>query len=409
MNKIFILIIFLLFSCISKLPTVPELNIDFDNIIKSTSALDDSMKFRMAGVYEVIHGSKILGQTVVGKWINNRWCIHCNYDVVYSVNAGGSVGDTILLTGYIRKVRSGSVSKVDLSILPADGSSELLSNNIPSNIIIRGQTSEGKQITLQKLKSLNKSKKEFHILAHRGGGRNSERLGYSENSVEMIMHSELLGATGIEIDVKRTRDRKLIVFHDDTFSPRTVKGIYLLGKVDNFDLAHINAFGQLIYGEKIPTLFEALQVVIDSTNLSLVWLDLKDSDIVDETIRIQQEALDYAANKGRDTLQILLGIPEQDILKAYRSSNLKDTTPILIELDAGTALSSLYPTCVVWAPRWTNGIPISDISRVHNRGMQVFVWTLDVRDYIENYLNSAVDGILSNYPSLVAGMYYSKN
>jgi len=409
MKMICIVMIFILVSCISELSTVPELNIDFNNIIKTTTALDDSIKFRMAGVYEVVHGSKILGHTVVGKWINNRWCIHCNHDVVYSVNAGGSVGDTILLTGYIRIVRSGSASKVDLSILPADGSSELLSNNVPSNIIIRGYTSEGKLVTLQKSKSIYNSQKQFHVLAHRGGGRNSERLGYSENSVEMIMHSELLGATGIEIDVKRTRDRKLIIFHDDTFSPRTVKGIYLLGRVDKFDLAQINTFGQLINGEKIPTLFEALQVVIDSTNLSLVWLDLKDSDIVDETIRIQQEALDYASNKGRDSLQILLGIPDQDVLKAYRLSSLKNTTPILIELNVETALSSLNQTCIVWAPRWTNGIPDSDISRVHNRDMQVFVWTLDVRDYIEDFLNGAVDGILSNYPSLVAGMHYSKN
>jgi len=408
MKKTCIVMIFCLVSCITELSTVPDLNIDFKNIIRTT-ALDDSIKFRMAGVYEVIHGSKILGQTVIGRWTDTRWCIHSNHDVVYSENAGGSIGDTIILTGYIRKVRSGSGSKVDLSILPADGSSELLANNIPSKIIIRGQSSEGKQITLQKSKPIYNSQKQFHILAHRGGGRNSERLGYSENSLEMIMHSEVLGSTGIEIDVKQTRDKELIVFHDDTFSPRTVKGVYLLGRVDNFDLAQINAFGQLIYGEKIPTLIEALQVVIDSTKLSLVWLDLKDSDIIDETIRIQQEGLDYARNKGRTDLQILLGIPDQDILKAYRSSSLKNTTPILIELDADIALSSLNPTCVVWAPRWTNGIPYGDIARVHNAGLQVFVWTLDVRDYIDDFLNGSVDGILSNYPSLIAGMYYSKN
>jgi len=223
------------------------------------------------------------------------------------------------------------------------------------------------------------------------------------------MHSEVLGSTGVEIDVKRTRDGQLILFHDDTFSPRTVQGTYLLGKVENFDLDQIKLLGQLIYGESIPTLFEALRVVIDSTKLSLVWLDLKDPSIVDETIRIQKEALDYALSIGKN-IQILLGIPDQDVLNAYRLSNLKNTTDIIIELDAETVLSSKdsNPKNVFWAPRWTNGIPFGDIARVKSAGVKVFVWTLDVRDYIEYFLGSEVDGILSNYPSLVAGMYYSK-
>ncbi|MCK7516839.1 MAG: hypothetical protein MZV64_03520 [Ignavibacteriales bacterium] len=104
----------------------------------------------------------------------------------------------------------------------------------------------------------------------------------------MIIHSPIMGATGIEIDVKRTRDGQLIVFHDDTFSPRTVKGAYLLGSVEDYDLNQIKAFGQLINGETIPTLSEALRAVIDRTKLSLVWLDLKDASNVDETIRIQK-------------------------------------------------------------------------------------------------------------------------
>jgi len=39
----------------------------------------------------------------------------------------------------------------------------------------------------------------------------------------------------------------------------------------------------------------------------------------------------------------------------------------------------------------------------------VFTWTLDVKEYIQDYLyDNEVDGILSNYPSLVIGMEYSR-
>ena len=43
-------------------------------------------------------------------------------------------------------------------------------------------------------------------------------------------------------------------------------------------------------------------------------------------------------------------------------------------------------------------------------GEKIFVWTLDVRDFIFDFLKSDnVDGILSNYPSLVAGIKYLGN
>ncbi len=138
-------------------------------------------------------------------------------------------------------------------------------------------------------------------------------------------------------------------------------------------------------------------------------MDIKDPNVVDEAIRIQKEAIDYASSVGRNDIQILLGIPSEDILNAYRSSSLTNTTPILIELNVETALSPLNPTCQVWAPRWTDKIQSDDIARVHQSGKKVFLWTLDVKDYIQEFLNNhEIDGILSNYPALIAGMYYSK-
>jgi len=222
----------------------------------------------------------------------------------------------------------------------------------------------------------------------------------------MIRYATILGANGVEIDVKRTRDKHLIVFHDDTFSPRTVQGTYLLGKVENFDLDQIKIFGQLIYGEAIPTLEEALNAIIDETKLSLIWIDLKDPEIIDDVIVAQQNAINRAIASNRN-VKILVGIPTDEVLNAYLSSAYINTTPVLVELDANTARSS--QTCEAWAPRWTNGIPSQDvIDDMHSRGILVFTWTLDVHDYINDFLDSNIDGILSNYPSLVAAMYYSK-
>ena len=222
----------------------------------------------------------------------------------------------------------------------------------------------------------------------------------------MIRYAEILGANGVEIDVKSTRDGHLIIFHDDTFSPRTVQGSYLLGKVENFDLEQIKLFGQLKYGESIPTLDEALSTIIDETKLSLIWIDLKDPEIVDAVILAQQNAINYALSIGRN-IKILMGIPTDEIFNAYNSSEYKNLTPTLVELDANKAKS--LQTCEAWAPRWTNGTPSQSLlDEMHSQNILVFTWTLDVRDYINDFLDAKVDGILSNYPSLVAGMYYSR-
>ncbi|HSW53713.1 MAG TPA: glycerophosphodiester phosphodiesterase [Ignavibacteriaceae bacterium] len=385
------------------LPTEPELYVDD----KYTVQLSDSSKSAMNGVYAVDSGKDLLGEEVVGIWKDRKWCMYAKHDVHFSECAGGPIGDLIEINGYIRIVRSGSGQNLNLTISPEEGATDLIQGIIPEEITIRGKASDGTDIVLRKIRSINNnSPADFYVIAHRGGGRNSERLGKSENSLEMIRYAEILGANGVEIDVKRTRDGHLIVFHDDTFSPRTVQGTYLLGKVENFDLEQIKIFGQLVYGESIPTLDEALSTIIDETKLSLIWIDLKDPEIVDAVILAQQNAINYASSIGRN-IKILIGIPTDEILNAYNSSDYKNTTPTLVELDANTAKS--LQTCEAWAPRWTNGTPSQSLlGEMHSRNILVFTWTLDVRDYINDFLDAKVDGILSNYPSLVAGMYYSQ-
>ena len=403
MRRFTFLFLLIVTSCIMHLPTEPELSVND----KYTVQLSDSAKTDMNGVYAVDHGKDLLGEEVVGIWKDRKWCLYAKHDVHFSECAGGPIGNLIEINGYIRIVRSGSGQNLILTISPEEGATGLIQGITPEKIILRGNASDGTNIVLRKIRGINNSlTNEFYVIAHRGGGRNSERLGRSENSLEMVRYAETLGANGVEIDVKRTRDGHLIVFHDNTFSPRTVKGTYLLGNVENFDLEQIKTFGQLIHGETIPTLEEALKVVIDETKLSLIWIDLKDPEIVDAIILVQQSAINYAVSIGRN-ITILLGIPTDEILNAYNSSAYKNTTPSLVELDANTAMT--LQTCRAWAPRWTNGTPFQGlIDDMHSRNILVFTWTLDMQEYINDFLDANIDGILSNYPSLVTGMYYSR-
>ena len=386
------------------MPTTPNLDIELNVFEKETIQLNDSAKITMNGVYKVIEGKEFFGDEVVGKWVDNRWCIYAKHDAVFSINSGGYSGDSIMLCGYFRTVRSGSGALIDLSVSHKDGCGELQNSLVPSSLIIRGKIQDGNKIVLRRIRPLNPA--PFNILAHRSGGRNSERLGVSENSLEMIKLAQYMGATGIELDVKMTRDGEIIVFHDETFSPRTITGAYLLGKVEDFTLSQIKSFGRLYYGESIPTLEEALSTVVDSTNLTIAWIDVKDKRTVDKVIKIQTGAINYAISKGKN-VSVLFGIPSSAIKDAYNVSPYANTTPVLIEYDIDEAIK--HKTCKVWGPRWTEDIGKSDIDNIHGSNRLVFTWTLDFYDYITEYLNNKnLDGILSNYPSIVAGLHYSR-
>ena len=393
-----ILLCALMGSCDPRLPTEPDLFVDFEATDASTSPLSAAGKSLMNGVYEVVRGSGFLGNPIVGKWIGNRWCLYAQHDVVFSVCAGGSLGDSIELRGYVRSVRSGSGSRLRMSVSSADGAREVIAGVSPVFLRIQGETEDRREIELRRVRGADTA--HFDVLAHRCGGRNSDRLGISENSIPMITFAATLGATGVELDVKRTRDNKLIVFHDDTFSPRTVQGAYLLGRVEAFDLEQIVSLGKLIHGEQIPTLSQALTAVIDDTELSLVWLDIKDPRAVPQVVQIQNAMMAYAAAKQRPGLSILLGIPSQEVLNAYMP--YKDSADALVELEAGTALS--LPRCRVWAPTWTRAITPADVDAMHAQNRKVITWTVDLRESIVNYLGR-VDGILSNYPSLVSAIH----
>ena len=60
-----------------------------------------------------------------------------------------------------------------------------------------------------------------------------------------------------------------------------------------------------------------------------------------------------------------------------------------------------------WGPRWTLGLQTAEVEAMHNEGREVITWTLDDPVWIDKYIREGnFDGILTNYPSIVAYYYY---
>jgi glycerophosphoryl diester phosphodiesterase len=391
-------------GCNSALQPTDIVEVDWTALDSTRSPLSPDEIGRFEGVYDVVDGSGYFGAQVVLRIVDRRACIWSSTDAVYIESGGGLLGDAVSFRGYTRHIRSATAGSVEFGIDPNEGGLYIKGRSSERTIIIRGTYDRDgdRHVLMFRRRGDVRTERAPLVIAHRGGGRNSDRLGVSENSLAMIGRSEKLGATAIEIDIKRTADRQLIVFHDETFSPRTVRGAYVLGPVRNYSLTDIRRYARLVEGEMIPTLDEALRYVVDSTRLQLVWLDVKDNDIADDVIRAQQVAGAYATSKGRD-VRFLFGIPTDDVLASYRNARNTGSTPVLCELSVSTALS--LPTCVVWAPRWTSDINDADVTMLRQRGIGTFTWTLDMNDYMRAFVERGVfNGILTNYPSMLAGI-----
>ena len=372
----------------------------------------------MEGVYKLTQGNNVFGDLVAVKWSfvieNGDTTFHVSgffgKDIAYFICEGKNLNGAILLNGYWRKMVSTETGLIHLTISANNGAALLLGANpvvSAGSITIAGLFGYGQAtpqvpIVFTYDRKLHLSN-NFRIMAHRSGGRTSDLLPVSENSVAMIKKTSEFGSTGIEIDVRLTKDGVPIIYHDNTLNIREVQKSGLVGPIENYTYDQLSTFVRLIHGEKIPTLREALNTVVYQTPLTFVWLDTKFTGSLTLIRTIQKEYLDAALAAGRN-LEIVIGLPTTDAFVEFIKLPDYKLIPSLSELVFDNVPSI---NARVWAPRFTLGTQNDLVDKIHAQGRLAFVWTLDVPEYIDKFINDGhFDAILSNYPSCIAYYYY---
>ncbi len=223
------------------------------------------------------------------------------------------------------------------------------------------------------------------LVAHRGG----IVPGYPENTLAAFRHAIENGADAIELDLRGTKDGRIVVMHDATVN-RTTNG---RGAVAHSSLAELRSLdaGQ---GERIPTYEEVLELV-SGTEVLLV-LDIKDGRHLDRR-RVLQLAQDHGA-----ITRILLGVRKLEDLRAFRAlgggfgtvgfvEEIDDIEPFVRE---GVDIIRLWP-------EWIDADP-GLIGVVHALGKPVWAMTGDApREELERFIRLGVDGIASDLPGVM--------
>lgn len=412
-------VLLLLASC-QKEYEAPLPNTNWDLFSSSgTTSVDARAQGRMEGVYAVGPGAELFGSEVVVKWSWTHQGMDTTYhvsifagdNIAYMSGEGRYLDTTMMLNMYWRTLANTGTGLCRLTIDYSGGLRALWSTAPLAADSIRIAGAYGVDADLPDRPFILTYQRPLHqandlaVLAHRCGGRNSDLLPVSENSLEMIRMAPRLGATGVEMDVRLTSDGVPVIYHDETLNDRTIRPCGLFGPIGNYSYAQLSGLVRLINGERIPTLREALATVVRETPLTYVWLDIKLTGSLQLIRDIQLEYMGEAVTSGRE-VHILMGLAAQEQLTNFLALPDHSSAPSLCELEIGDVQAA---NSEVWAPRWTLGLQSAEVAQIHGQGRKAFVWTLDLPEYVTEFIQAGnFDGILSNYPTLVAYHAYAR-
>lgn len=379
----------------------------------SAEPLDAASCEALQGIYAVKEGADFFGKSVVAKWsytVEKAKTIYhlsffCEKAGVFIVCEGRRVGADVLLNGYWRKAAGNGTGLVrlwlqnDAIILNQSSNKEGL---VLHGLFGNGRKVPRKRFSLRFQQSLPKVR-PLDIIAHRGGSRNVDFLPVSENTIEMTKMAARLGANGIEIDVRLTKDGIPVIFHDAFFSIHTVRDKIWGGWLHNYTFKEVRRM-KLRKGGRVPTLEEILHTALYETPLEVVWLDIKKECDLEGIRNLQRAYNQKAAEIGR-TSCVYIGIPDRYVLNCFLALKDYQHTPSLVELDLKTALSV---NADIWAPQYTGGFQSESVARMHAAGKKAYVWSLDSRLMIDLYVHEgAFDGLVTNVGPVATHWLYT--
>ncbi len=238
---------------------------------------------------------------------------------------------------------------------------------------------------------LDQLKKPVEI-AHRG-----YNVKYPENTLASVGAAIDNGACVVEFDVSFTKDRQLIVIHDETLDRTTNSS----GNVSNYtfdELRTLDAgswFDPRFKTEKLPTLDEVLETIGDKAVINIeIKEEYYEADVQQDSI--EQQVLQQVIEKN--LLDSVL-ISSFEIKYLERISKLKNI-PALAFISRKPADKSVVQRCkdlglYSWNP-WHAILTKDQVDAMHSAGIKVFSFTVNEIEEYKNLLKIGVDGIFTD-------------
>ena len=219
----------------------------------------------------------------------------------------------------------------------------------------------------------NNSFKTKLIIGHRGGEGVENSLGAIKNSIDRRIDY-------VEIDIQRTKDNYYIVNHDKTF--RRVAGINK--SASDMTLKEIKKIS-LRGEEKIPEINEVLKLSKNKINL---FIELKgktaDKKMVDDIVKL--------VKKEKMEKQVVFISMRYSVIDYIKTRYKEFKTGFIYFLFLGD-MSKIKADYMLFSEDF---VTENHIEQIHRHNKKAIVWTVNSPDSMKKYLDSAVDGIITD-------------
>jgi len=232
------------------------------------------------------------------------------------------------------------------------------------------------------------------IIAHRGF---SSR--FPENTLAAFKAALDANADMIELDVCLTRDRHVVVIHDDTLERTTGEK----GRVDQADLAGIRGldaggwFHPQFYSEPIPTLEEVFDLVGGRVPINI---EVKSSAFEDEqpadAIELQVVDMVQAYSLADSVL-----ISSFEWRLPERVSRIEGAPEVALLSEDPLSEDALDVCKNLVAYSWHQDqktLTPEQVSAAHDAGLRVFAYTVNSQQRFRRLVDMGVDGVFTDNP-----------
>jgi glycerophosphoryl diester phosphodiesterase len=219
------------------------------------------------------------------------------------------------------------------------------------------------------------------IIAHRGASAHAP-----ENTMAAFQLALDHGADGIELDVMLSKDKQLIVIHDDSVD-RTTNGSGLVRHLTLKELKSLDLGG----GQKIPTLGEVFDVF---GGRYLINIELKNYASIFDALPLEVAKL-VKAFRLESSVQI----------SSFNPFNLPRFNAQLPEVTLGLLTEPNQAKRWLWRlfkydalhPHFSD-VDQTLVKTLHSRNQEINVWTVDKPQEIRRLAALNVDSIITNDP-----------
>ena len=215
------------------------------------------------------------------------------------------------------------------------------------------------------------------LLGHRGCKEKPE------NTISAFEYGLELGLKGFEIDVQKTLDNHLVVFHDDTLD-RTTNSKGLLKHKTLSELKEVDAGN----GEEIPTFQELLNFLDENI---LLQIEIKSEGCELEVVE---------QIKNRDLYQNTIVISfNHDYLRKVKMLDSKINVIPIIYAKILSPLNIINELGAKGISMNEKFIDVDTVKAVHEENKKITAWTVNDEERMSLLDEMNVDYICTDYPS----------